>query len=46
MNVVVDCVCQAYIHSRMRAKTSELLKVLNRAKPEPKNVEKKTMKYV
>jgi len=35
---------KAYIHSRMRAKTSELLKVLNRAKPEPKNVEKKTMK--
>jgi len=35
---------KAYIHCRMRAKTSDLLKVLNRAKPEPKNVEKKTMK--
>jgi len=35
---------KAYIHCRMRAKTTDLLKVLNRAKPEPKNVEKKTMK--
>jgi len=35
---------KAYIHSRMRAKTSDLLKVLNRAKPEPKNVEKRTIK--
>jgi len=34
---------KAYIHSRMRAKTSEFLKVLNRARPEPKNVEKKTI---
>lgn len=34
---------KAYIHSRMRAKTSDLLKVLNRARPEPKAVEKKTM---
>jgi actin related protein 2/3 complex subunit 2 len=33
---------KAYIHSRMRAKTSDFLKVLNRARPEPKNVEKKT----
>ena len=28
---------KAYIHSRMRAKTAAFLKVLNRAKPEPKN---------
>lgn len=34
---------KAYIHSRMRAKTSEFLKVLNRARPEPKTVEKKTI---
>lgn len=34
---------KAYFHSRMRAKTSDFLKVLNRAKPEPKNVEKKTI---
>jgi actin related protein 2/3 complex subunit 2 len=33
---------KAYIHSRMRAKTSDFLKVLNRARPEPKSVEKKT----
>lgn len=34
---------KAYIHSRMRAKTSDFLKVLNRAKPEPKIKEKKTI---
>ncbi|KFM75143.1 putative actin-related protein 2/3 complex subunit 2, partial [Stegodyphus mimosarum] len=34
---------KAYIHSRMRAKTSDFLKVLNRARPEPKTIEKKTM---
>jgi len=34
---------KAYIHSRMRAKTSDFLKVLNRARPEPNNVEKKTI---
>ncbi|XP_077295228.1 actin-related protein 2/3 complex, subunit 2 isoform X2 [Arctopsyche grandis] len=34
---------KAYIHSRMRAKTQDFLKVLNRARPEPKNVEKKTI---
>jgi len=34
---------KAYIHSRMRAKTSDFLKVLNRARPEQKNVEKKTI---
>jgi actin related protein 2/3 complex subunit 2 len=34
---------KAYIHSRMRAKTSDFLKVLNRARPESKNVEKKTI---
>lgn len=34
---------KAYIHSRMRAKTSDFLKVLNRARPEPRTVEKKTI---
>ncbi|XP_076801878.1 actin-related protein 2/3 complex subunit 2-like [Clavelina lepadiformis] len=34
---------KAYMHQRMRAKTSEFLKVLNRARPEDKNKEKKTM---
>lgn len=34
---------KAYIHSRMRAKTSEFLKVLNRARPEPTTTKKKTM---
>lgn len=34
---------KAYIHSRMRAKTSDFLKVLNRARPETKNTEKKTI---
>jgi actin related protein 2/3 complex subunit 2 len=34
---------KAYIHSRMRAKTSDFLKVLNRARPEIKTTEKKTM---
>jgi len=34
---------KAYIHSRMRSKTSDFLKVLNRARPEPPKVEKKTM---
>lgn len=33
---------KAYMHQRMRAKTSEFLKVLNRARPEEKNKEKKT----
>jgi len=33
---------KAYIHSRMRAKTSDFLKVLNRARPEAKS-EKKTI---
>ena len=33
---------KVYIHSRMRAKTSEFLKVLNRARPE-KQTEKKTI---
>lgn len=27
---------KAYMHQRMRAKTNDFLKVLNRAKPEPK----------
>lgn len=30
----------------MRAKTSDFLKVLNRARPEAKNMEKKTITYV
>uniref|UniRef100_A0A8W8M7Y9 Arp2/3 complex 34 kDa subunit n=1 Tax=Magallana gigas TaxID=29159 RepID=A0A8W8M7Y9_MAGGI len=34
---------KAYIHSRMRAKTSDFLKVLNRARPEVKDKEKKTI---
>ncbi|XP_038045275.1 actin-related protein 2/3 complex subunit 2-like [Patiria miniata] len=34
---------KAYIHTRMRARTSEFLKVLNRARPENSNKEKKTM---
>ncbi|CAG9863508.1 unnamed protein product [Phyllotreta striolata] len=34
---------KAYIHSRMRAKTSDFLKVLNRARPENKSTDKKTM---
>ncbi|KAK7010478.1 actin-related protein 2/3 complex subunit 2 [Biomphalaria glabrata] len=34
---------KAYIHQSMRAKTSEFLKVLNRARPEIKDREKKTI---
>lgn len=34
---------KAYLHSRMRAKTADFIKVLNRAKPEVKTTEKKTM---
>ncbi|KAI6649327.1 hypothetical protein LOD99_11693 [Oopsacas minuta] len=35
---------KAYLHSRMRARTTEFLKVMNRAKPEPpKKAEKKTI---
>jgi len=34
---------KAYLHSRMRAKTTDFIKVLNRARPEPKAVEKKTI---
>ncbi|ESO86249.1 hypothetical protein LOTGIDRAFT_220774 [Lottia gigantea] len=34
---------KAYIHQRMRAKTSDFLKVLNRARPENKEKEKKTI---
>jgi len=34
---------KAYIHSRMRAKTADFLKVLNRARPEKKGTEKKTI---
>lgn len=34
---------KAYIHARMRTKTNDFLKVLNRARPEPKAAEKKIM---
>lgn len=34
---------KAYIHSRMRAKTADFLKVLNRARPEKRGNEKKTI---
>lgn len=34
---------KAYLHSRMRAKTADFIKVLNRARPEQKAKEKKTM---
>ena len=34
---------QAYLHSRMRSRTNALLKVLNRAQPEVKVAEKKTI---
>nr|ABL85458.1 actin related protein 2/3 complex subunit 2 [Suberites domuncula] len=34
---------KAYLHSRMRSRTNILLKLLNRARPEIKNVEKKTI---
>lgn len=34
---------KAYLHTRMRAQASSLLKILNRAKPENVNKEKKTM---
>lgn len=35
---------KAYLHSRMRARTAEFLKIMNRAKPEPpKKTEKKTI---
>ncbi|XP_023014449.1 actin-related protein 2/3 complex, subunit 2 [Leptinotarsa decemlineata] len=34
---------KAYIHSRMRAKSSDFLKVLNRARPENKSTDKKTI---
>lgn len=34
---------KAYIHSRMRAKTEDFLKVLNRARPENKATDKKTI---
>lgn len=37
---------KAYIHSRMRAKTSDFLKVLNRARPENKSTDKKTITWV
>lgn len=36
---------QAYLHSRMRARTNALLKILNRARPEAKTTEKKTISW-
>jgi actin related protein 2/3 complex subunit 2 len=33
---------KAYMHTRMRARVRDFLKVLNRAKPEVQNAEKKT----
>ena len=43
MDLIV--IFQAYIHSRMRAKTSDFLKVLNRARPEEEK-EKKLIRSV
>ncbi|KAM9396754.1 actin-related protein 2/3 complex subunit 2 isoform 2-T3 [Salvelinus alpinus] len=44
---ILVCLCpphfQAYIHTRMRAKTSDFLKVLNRARPDAEKKEMKTM---
>lgn len=37
---------KAYMHSRMRSRVSEMLKVLNRAKPEPKERQLKTASWV
>ncbi|KAG8004554.1 Actin-related protein 2/3 complex subunit 2 [Nibea albiflora] len=37
---------KAYIHTRMRAKTSDFLKVLNRARPDAEKKEMKTISYV
>jgi len=34
---------KVFIHTRMRAKTSDFLKILNRAKPEKQQLEKKTI---
>ena len=37
---------KAYMHSRMRARVDTFLKVLNRAKPEVPDAQKKTARYV
>jgi len=37
---------KAYMHSRMRARVAEFLKVLNRAKMENREVERKTVTFV
>lgn len=34
--------CKAYLHSRMRARTEDLLKILNRARPDNESKDKKT----
>lgn len=41
--ITLPIMIQAYLHSRMRARTNALLKVLNRARPEVKVTEKKTI---
>jgi actin related protein 2/3 complex subunit 2 len=33
---------KAYLHSRMRARVTQMLKILNRARPEPVTIERKT----
>ena len=35
--------CKAYLHTRMRARSAALLKILNRAKPENENKQRKTI---
>lgn len=37
---------KVYIHSRMRTKTTDFLKVLNRARSQSKSIEKKTITWV
>lgn len=44
--IIVVSLPQAYIHTRMRAKTSDFLKVLNRARPDAEKKEMKTISYV
>ena len=44
--ICVSLYTQAYIHTRMRAKTSDFLKVLNRARPDAEKKEMKTISWV
>lgn len=46
MSISSSLTLQAYIHTRMRAKTSDFLKVLNRARPDAEKKEMKTISYV